>query len=70
MRVRAGRSYAGRVVVLQARRDGRWVSVQRIKLRKRSRARLRPSVHGALVRVAVPRAPGYLPAHSDALKLP
>ena len=29
-----------------------------------------PDVHGVLVRVAVPRAPGYLPAHSDALKLP
>ena len=70
VRVRAGRSYGGRVVVLQARRHGRWVSVQSVELRKRSRARLRPTIHGVLVRVAVPRAPGYLPAHSDALKLP
>ena len=68
--LRAGRSYGGRVVVLQARRHGRWVSVQSVELRKRSRARLRTTIHGVLVRVAVPRAPGYLPTHSDALKLP
>ena len=68
-RVRAGRSYAGRSVVLQARRHGHWVVVQRIELQKHSRARFQSSIHGALVRLAVGRRPGYLPAHSDALRL-
>jgi hypothetical protein len=68
-RVRAGRSYAGRTVALQALRHDRWVVVQRIELRRRSRARFKPAVHGVRVRVAVPRAPGYLPGHSDPLRL-
>jgi hypothetical protein len=68
-RVRAGRSYAGRSVVLQARRHGRWVVVQHIELQKHSRARFQVAVHGVLVRLAVGRRPGYLPAHSDTLKL-
>jgi hypothetical protein len=68
-KVRAGRSYAGRTVVLQARRHGRWVAVQHAELQRHSRASFQPDVHG-LVRIAVARAPGYLPAHSDPLRLP
>ena len=68
-KVRAGRSYAGRTVVLQIRRHGRWVAVQQVELQRHSRARFRPDVHG-LVRIAVGRAPGYLPAHSEPVKLP
>jgi hypothetical protein len=68
-RVRAGRSYAGREVVLQARRHGRWVAVQRIELERHSRARFQPDVHGR-VRVVVAHTPGYLSAHSDSLTLP
>ncbi|HSS80513.1 MAG TPA: hypothetical protein VLK24_04865 [Gaiellaceae bacterium] len=70
VRVRAGRSYAGRTAVLQVRRHGRWVVVQRIELRRRSRARFQPTVHGTRVRIAVARRPGYLAAHSDTLRLP
>jgi hypothetical protein len=68
-KVRAGRSYAGRTVVLQIRRHGRWVAVQQVELQRHSRARFRPDVHG-LVRIAVARAPGYLPSHSEPVKLP
>jgi hypothetical protein len=68
-RVRAGRSYAGREVVLQARRHGRWVAVQHIVLERHSRARFRPDVHG-LVRITVARAPGYLSARSEPVRLP
>lgn len=68
-RVRAGRSYAGRSVVLQARRHGRWVVVQRIELQRKSRARFEPAVHGVLVRLAVGPSRGYLPAHSEPLRL-
>ena len=70
VKVRAGRSYAGRTVVLQVRRHGHWVGVQRVELRRHSRARFRPTVHGALVRITVAHTPGYLPAHSDSLRLP
>jgi hypothetical protein len=69
-KVRAGRSYEGRMVTLQARRHGRWVSVQRIRLERRSRARFQPEVHGALVRLAVGRATGYLPGLSKTLRVP
>ena len=68
-RVRAGRSYAGRGVALQARRHGRWVVVQRIELEKHSRARFQAAVHGALVRLAVGPTLGYLPARSDPLRI-
>jgi hypothetical protein len=68
-KVRAGRSYAGRTVVLQVRRHSRWVAVQHAELQRHSRASFQPDVHG-LVRIAVARAPGYLPAHSDPLRLP
>jgi hypothetical protein len=67
--VRAGRSYAGRTVVLQARRHGRWVAVQRIALQRHSRARFEPGVHGVRVRIVVARRPGYLAGHSDSLRL-
>jgi hypothetical protein len=69
-KVRAGRSYAGRVVMLQARRHGRWVGVQRIALQRHSRARFAPAVHGVRVRVTVGHADGYLAGHSDSLSLP
>ena len=68
-KVRAGRSFAGRTVTLQARRHGRWVVVQRIRLDRRSRARFEPAVHGALVRLAVGRATGYLPGHSRTVRV-
>jgi len=70
VKVHAGRSYAGRAVVLQVRRHGRWVGVQRLELRRHSRARFRPTVHDALVRITVARTAGYLPAHSDSVRLP
>jgi len=70
VKVHAGRSYAGRAVVLQVRRHGRWVGVQRLELRRHSRARFRPTVHDALVRITVARTVGYLPAHSDSVRLP
>jgi hypothetical protein len=68
-KVRAGRSYAGRTVVLQLRRHGHWVAVQHLELGRHSRARFRPGVHG-VVRIAVARTPGYLPAHSEPVRLP
>ncbi len=70
VKVRAGRSYAGRPVALQARRHGRWVGVQRIELQRHSRARFRPSVHGVSVRITVAGTPGYLAGRSDSLRLP
>ena len=45
VKVRAGHSYAGRFVVLQVQRHGRWVGVQRIELQRHSRARFTPAVH-------------------------
>lgn len=69
-KVRAGRSYAGRIVVLQVRRRGQWVGVQHAELRRHSRASFRPTLHGVLVRIAVGRTPGYLPAQSDPVRLP
>ena len=69
-KVRAGRSYAGRVVVLQTRRGGSWVGVQHVMLGRHSRLRFRPSVHGTRVRIAVAHSPGYLAGHSDPLSLP
>jgi hypothetical protein len=68
-KVGAGRSYAGRFVVLQAWRHGRWVGVQRIKLQRHSRARFSPTVHGVRVRLAVGQTPGYVAGHSDSLRL-
>jgi hypothetical protein len=56
--------------VLQARRHGRWVGVQRIELTRRSRARFRPAVHGTSVRVTVAHSPGYLAGHSEPLRVP
>jgi hypothetical protein len=68
-KVRAGRSYAGRTVVLQTRRQGRWVAVQHVELERHSRALFRPEAHG-LVRIAVARTPGYLSAQSEPVRLP
>jgi hypothetical protein len=69
-KVRAGRSYAGHVVMLQVQRHGRWVGVQRIELQRHSRARFDPAVHGVRIRVAVGPVEGYLAGHSDSLRLP
>ncbi|HYX76360.1 MAG TPA: hypothetical protein VE757_04200 [Gaiellaceae bacterium] len=69
VKVRAGRSYAGRVVLLRALRQHRWVTVQRMRLTRKSRAQFDPGLHGVRVRVVVPRAPGYVAAHSDAVRL-
>jgi hypothetical protein len=38
-------------------------------LDRRSRARFEPAVHGALVRLAVGRATGYLPGHSKTVRV-
>jgi hypothetical protein len=67
--VRAWRSYAGRTVVLQALRDGRWSAVQQAELDRHGRAELRPSLRHAQVRAAVAPAPGYLSAASNPVRL-
>ena len=67
--VHAGRSYAGRMVVLQALRDGRWDSVQQAQLDAHGRAELYPSVRHAQVRAAVGPSPGYVAAASEPVRL-
>jgi hypothetical protein len=65
-RVVAARSFAGRVVKLQRRSSaGRWVTVKRLRLKRRSaatfRARLRPGVSRLRIVMSVNQAgPGYL----------
>ena len=42
VKIRAARSYAGRSVTVQERRNGRWTVVQRIRLDRRGKAVLQP----------------------------
>ena len=69
-KVFAAISYRGRTAILQTRRGGRWVGVQRIRLGRRSKAVIRARVHGVTVRLKVPAAHGYLPAASAPVRLP
>jgi len=69
-KVFAARSYRGRTAILQTRRNGRWVRVQRVRLGPRSKAVIQPRVSGVAVRLKVPAAPGYLPATSPPVQLP
>jgi hypothetical protein len=68
--VRASRSYAGRTIVLQALRGGRWTAVQQARLDAHGRAEVKPSLGHAAVRVAVGPQPGYVAGHSDSVRLP
>jgi hypothetical protein len=70
VKIRAARSYAGRNVDVQERRDGRWTVVQRLRLDRRGKAVLRPSPSGVAVRIRVRPRPGYLAAVSDTVRLP
>ncbi len=63
-KVFAGRSYEGRVGVLQAQRHGRWVGVQRFRFGRGSKAIVRTRLKGVPLRLLVPHAPGYLPTVS------
>ncbi len=67
--VRAGRSYAGRTVVLQALRDGSWGAVQQTQFDAHGRAELHPSLRHGQVRAAVGRVPGYVAAASEPVRL-
>jgi hypothetical protein len=67
--VRAWRSYAGRAVVLQALRGGRWSAVQQAELDRHGRAELQPSLRHVQVRAAVAPAPGYVSGTSDPVRL-
>jgi hypothetical protein len=67
--VRAGQSYAGRTVVLQALRDGRWDGVGQAQLDSHGRAELQTSARHAQVRAAVGAAPGYDAAASEPVQL-
>ena len=69
-RVRAGRSYAGRTVVLQALRGGRWTAVEQAQLDGHGQAGLKPPLRHVRVRAAVGPAPGYLAAASEPVRLP
>ena len=69
-KVFAATSYRGRKTILQTRRNGRWVGVQRVRLGPRSKAVIRPRVSGVAVRLKVPAAHGYLPATSKPVQLP
>jgi hypothetical protein len=72
--VRAGRSFAGRFVVLQRRRGGPWVGVRRLVLDRRSSTRFSylPPVGRTEIRLLMPRSqvgPGYVAARSDIIRL-
>jgi head-tail adaptor len=70
VKIRAARSYAGRSVTVEERRNGRWTVVQHIRLDHRGKAVLRPRLSGVAVRLKVGPRPGYLAGTSGTVRLP
>jgi hypothetical protein len=69
VRVRAQRSYAGKVVRIQRQaRNGVWVTTKRVRLNSRGQARFRGTFSRGrtIARAWVNSAPGYVPGFSIA----